>query len=301
MPGWNTLEAVARQDVAAVADDPEGRLRMREAFYAHYGFAAQLVASGQLAATDNDSRYGYGRSELDFLRWEIARGVLDPTRGSAWWRAVNLSFLLAGRLAELGHDAGLGPDGAPVPVQAWLEYMVAPSSRTWYRAHNTSIVAGYAECLVPAEAEPRSEQVFVNMVLYRLLYAQGIVEGFAFGPLGRFLADPELPSVDILVHLPDFYPRHYPLSTADVRHIMHRGHSLEEAATRCLDEVLIHPHLARLYQKAAGWTRSHVLPSWVVRGEPVYPSGSPRFPWLAQVGDWLARVRGGAALDASDS
>lgn len=291
MIDWRTLEAVARQDVAAVADDPAGRLAMREAFYTRYGFAAHLEATRGSAATAIDSRYGYGRSELDFLRWEISRGVLDPGRGSPWWRSVNLSFLLAGRLAELGYDAGLGSDGAPASVRAWLAYIAHPSSGSWYRAHNTSIIAGYADGLEQAAAEPRSEQIFVNMVLYRLLYAQGIVEGFAFGKLGEFLANPQLPSVDLLVHLPDFYPRHYPLTTEDLRHIMHRGHSLEEAATRCLDEVLIHPHLSRLYHKAADWNEAPELAAWVVRGEPVYPSGTPRHPWLAAAGDWLARWR----------
>jgi hypothetical protein len=291
MTAWDGLGARARRDVAAVADDPQGRLRLREAFYERFGFAAHLPAREGSATTSPDHRFGYGRSELDFLRWEIARGVLDPGRGSPWWRAVNFGFLYSGRLAELGHDAGLDRAGAPAAVRAWLDYFAAPSSRSWYRAHNTAIVAGYAECIGLARAERRTEQVFVNMVLYRLLYAQGMVEGVAFGQVGRFLADPELPSVNLLVHLPDFYPRHYPLSTADARHVMHRGHSLEEASTRCLDLVLIHPHLARLYHKAAEWTGYPVLTSWVVRGEPVYPSGAPRFPALAAVADRLRRGR----------
>lgn len=291
MTTWADLDALARRDVDAVADDPHGRLRLREAFYERFGFAAHLPAREASESGSSGHRFGYGRSELDFLRWEIARGVLDPARGSPWWRAVNLGFLHAGRLAELGHDAGLDRAGAPAPVRAWLEYFAAPSSRSWYRAHNTSIVAGYAECSGPAQAEPRTEQVFVNMVLYRLLYAQGMVEGAAFGPLGRFLADPELPSVDLLVHLPDFYPRHYPLSAADARHVLHRGHSLEEATTRCLDLVLIHPHLVRLYHMAAEWTGYPVLTSWIVRGEPVYPSGSARFPALAAAADWVRRRR----------
>ncbi len=294
MATWSTLETLARRDVASVADDPAGRLHMREAFYARFGFGAALVVGGQLAA-GGDSRFGFGRSELDFLRWEMARGVLDPVHGSPWWRAVNLEFLCASRLAELGHDAGLGPEGAPAAAQAWLHYIAAPSSLSWYRAHNTSIIAGYVARLELAANEPRSEQIFINMVLYRLLYAQGMVEGFAFGRLGTFLADPELPSVDLLVHLPDFYPRHYPLSTEDMRHVMHRGHSLEEAATRCLDEVLIHPQLTRLYQKAAGWDQTPALPAWVVRGEPVYPSGTPRHPWLAAMGDMVSRWRTSAA------
>jgi hypothetical protein len=298
MAGWRALAQQAKGDVEAVADDPAGRLRMREAFYLRFGHAAHLADSNHAGARAA-GRFGFGRSELDFMRWEIERGVLAPLGGSPWWRAVNLDFLCQGRLAELGHDAGLDPGGAPATVRAWLTYMREPSSRSWYRAHNSCIVSGYAACAEAAEREPRSEQIFVNMVLYRLLFAQSMVEGLALGELGRFMGDPELPSVDVLVHLPDFYPRHYPLSPADVRHVLHQGHSLEEAATRCLDQVLIHPHLVRLYRKAAEWNGTPVLARWVLRGEPVYPSGTPRFAWLAALGDAMARRRGPAARGPS--
>ena len=75
-----TPEECAKQAsilVNGVADDPQGRLRLREAFYAKYGF-------GEGA--------GFGTSELAFLRWEIGRGALNPGDGSPWWRAVNLDF-----------------------------------------------------------------------------------------------------------------------------------------------------------------------------------------------------------------
>jgi hypothetical protein len=294
---WSELSAKARRVTDAVADDPDGRLELRMAFYRRYGHAQDLIARNALKSSDRDSEFGYGRSELDFLRWEIRRGVLNPldgTRGSPgsrWWREVNLSFLYDGELAALGHEAGLGPDGAEEPVAFWLDYIRSAGEKRWYRAHNASIVAAYQQYLQVALGEQRPEQIFLNMVLYRLLYAQGMVEGAEFGLLGRFLGNPRLPSVDVLVDLPDFYPDHYPLSRADIRHIMHKGHSLEEAATRCLDEILISPHLVRLYREAARWDCAQFLERWVLNGEPVYPSLDRVHPMIARLLRWWRRFR----------
>lgn len=300
MTAWPELAAEAQRQVAAVADDPEGRLRLRMAFYRRFGDADGLRAAGRLRADLPDAEFGWGRSELDFLRWEIRRGVLNPrdgsrgAPGSPWWRAVNASFLVDGQLAALGHDAGLDPAGAPPPARAWLAYIGAPGEGSWYRAHNTSIVAGYDTARATAEVEARPEQIFVNMVLYRLLFAQGMVEGVEFAALGRFLADPELPSVDAMVHLPDFYPDHYPLSRADVRHVMHRGHGMEEATAICLDEVLIHPQLVRLYAAAARWNEAPELAQWVQAGEPVYPALGSASPLLRRLVRRVRRLSGRA-------
>jgi hypothetical protein len=278
MTTWEQLAAQARRVTEAVADEPDGRLELRMAFYRRFGCGPELIAHGAVKVTDPDSEFGYGRSELDFLRWEIRRGVLNPLNdsrgraGSRWWREVNLSFLYDGELAALGHEAGLDPAMVEAPVGYWMRYIRTPGESSWYRAHNASIASGYERHLAAARDERRPEQIFLNVVLYRLLYAQGMAEGVEFSGLGRFLDNPRLPSVDALVHLPDFYPDDYPLSRAAVRHVMHRGHSLEEAATICLDEVLIHPQLARLYREAARWNRAPFLERWVLRGEPVYPS-----------------------------
>lgn len=276
--GLAELERRARSVVDAVADDPDGRLELRMAFYRKYGRGKELQDTGRLDPRLPDAEFGFGRSELDFLRWEIRRGVLNPLDGSRggpgsrWWRDVDLAFLYFGQLAALIHEAGADPAEAPLPARRWLDYIEKPGEVSWYRAHNTSIVSGYENHRATGETEALGEQIFMNVVLYRLLYAQGMVEGVEFGLLGRLLADPVLPSVDALVHLPDFYPDHYPLSDQDIRHIENRGRSLEELGVWILDALFIHPQLARLYRHAAGWVDQPTLTGWVKDGRPVYPT-----------------------------
>jgi uncharacterized protein with NAD-binding domain and iron-sulfur cluster len=133
-------------------------------------------------------------------------------------------------------------------------------------------VSGYLDQVDAAKRENRPEQIFMNVVLYRLLYAQAMAEGAPMGlaELGEILADPGLPAVDVLVHLPDFYPRHYPLTQEDIKHIMDEGHSLEEDAAKFLDDVLILPHLSKLYH-----------PLIDVNGLPCWPS-TPRFEQIVE-------------------
>lgn len=265
------LERQARATVDGVADSPDGRLELRQSFYLKYGCADKL---------EMGDKYGYGRSELDFMGWEIRRGVLDPVKltgrgGSAWWRGVNGDFLYNGELGRLAHDAGLPSSSLPAPAARWVDFITDPSPRAWYRAHNTSIVHGYQDRKTEAEAERRAEQIFLNEVLYRLLYAQGLVEGVEMGKLGEILAHPGLPSVDVLVHLPDFYPNDYPLNRSDIKHVMHKGHGIQEWATRILDQILIHPHLTHLYEEASEWLTFKPLNGYVRLGEPVYPALNP--------------------------
>ena len=76
--GLEAAEEAARI-VAAVRDDPAGRIRL----------AADTYAFGR-----GGRRYRpYRRAVVAFMRWQQARGVLNPLdddiRGSRWWRAVN--------------------------------------------------------------------------------------------------------------------------------------------------------------------------------------------------------------------
>ncbi len=254
------VEAEVHALVEAVRDSPQGRLAMREAFYRIYGDAQGWPE-------------GYGTSELDFLSWEVSRGVLDPGSGSPWWSNVNLDFIyfsqLAGRLQELGLDS---PD-LPVPVQHWLEYFRKPSAISWYRAHNGSIVQSYLDYADLAARESAPEQAFLNIVLYRLLFAEALTEGHGdiVAEILRFLANPLSPSVDILIHVPDFYPDHYPLTESEIRDVMHRSLTLEGLAADFLDLVIIHPQLTHLYRESARWLRQPALESLVKDGQPVYP------------------------------
>jgi hypothetical protein len=274
---FSDLQEEARRSVEAVRDDPEGRYQLRARFYATHDYVA--VGSA-----------GYGNSELAFLRWEVDRGVLDPPdgpgrRGSPWWRAVNEALLYGGQLAALVQDAGLPAEAAPLPVQPWLAYFAERTPRAWYRAHNTSVVTGYLEHIDLARTESAAECAFLNIVLYRVLFAQAMVEGasFALGRFGELLADPDLPAVHELVRNPDFYPHDYPLTDADVRAVLHRGHHLGNLEEDLLDEALILPHLGELYARAADWLSIPTLSSWLRAGKPDYPGpavaiGSPPSP-----------------------
>ena len=278
------MRPLAAERVAAVRDDPEGRYRLRESFYQKYGFSS-------------DGGAGFGASELAFLRWEIERGVLNPLDhasrpGSRWWRDVNEDFLLASeRAVDVTDGLGSSADEGE-PVRLWLQYMGKPSRQSWYRAHNGSIAAGYLARVTAAADEGNAEQKFINMVLYRVLYAQALVEGEAPGwlyaiirklfghatlmaKLESLIADPCGPSVDVLVHLPDFYPRHYPLSDSDIQHILDKSHGPEQDAVDLMDHVLISPYLSKLYRMAAGWLDTPKLCDLVRNGRPCYPGHVP--------------------------
>jgi uncharacterized protein with NAD-binding domain and iron-sulfur cluster len=262
-----SLEKEAALAVARVRNDPRGRLALRERFY-------QRCDSHPLGGP------GFGRSELDFMRWEIARGVLAPPEagGSPWWRAVNERLLYHAELAALIHEqlpdavSGIGA------VRFWLDFIRRPSATGWYRAHNASIVVGYLDAVHLAHAEPWSERIWVNVVLYRLLYAQGLVEGVVLGELGQVLSDPMGPSVDVLVHIPAFYPDKYPLSRHELQTLLQRSHRFLPELAADFDNLLVLPELARLYAEAAGWLGQPGLELLLSDGKPNYPWGNGGAP-----------------------
>jgi hypothetical protein len=247
----------------AASKTPWARYALREAFYRKYGDG------------DDEADFGYGNSELAFLRWEIARGVLAPLDaprpGSSWWRNVNFEILYDAELAALIHETGA--DFAPPPgARRWLDYIRAPSERSWYVAHNGSIVTGYLKQVAAARAEQDGEQAFMNVVLYRVLYAEAMVAGATWlGLLGELIADPELPAVDLIVDVHKFYPQHYPLTRDDVRAIKGRGDGILDLAVRLFDEALILPVANRIYHHAAESLAIPELTSLVRDGRPCYP------------------------------
>ncbi len=266
MTSLDHLRHQTRNEVHAVANDPQGRYQLRVVFYQNYGF-------GHL------NRAGYGESELDFLQWEIKRGVLNPLDhpqqpGSPWWRDVNLGFLYWAQLAGKIVAANLAdPSGVGHQVQLWLDYIHQPSARSWYRAHNGSIIQGYLDCLAQAHQEDIHEQFFINQVLYRVCFAECMELG---GPLRKLAANPKFLSVDAMVHMHDFYPIHYPLTPKDVKHIQGQGHGLEEWMVRLMDNTIVLPHITEIYRAVAQETGSPGLMRCLTNGAPSYPNlGEP--------------------------
>lgn len=238
---------------------PEERLKLRKAFYSKYGHS-------------KNGGYGYGNSELAFLSWEINRGVLNAleqtAKGSRWWRKVNSAFLIYSEWAGACYAEDPDYESDDHRVNMWLEFLRYPTEQTWYRAHNCSIVTGYLLALEEAHLEEKAERIFMNEVLYRLLFAQSMVECPDWIP--ELLADPRLPSVDLLVHMDHFYPDHYPLTPEDIRHVMHKGYDLEEEAVKIMDEVIILPHITKMYQEASQWLGIPELKEFISDGKAVY-------------------------------
>jgi hypothetical protein len=156
--------ALAAAQVAAVRDDPAARLAlMARVFRGPTGRAPRHLP--------------FWRAALSFMRGQARRGVLNPLEasppGSVWWRAVNERLLRDGceTVALLG---GLAGEPSSQAVRLWLEFGARPTGRNWYRAHNTSIVAGYLEHRNLAEAESAPERFFMNVALLRVLYAHAL-------------------------------------------------------------------------------------------------------------------------------
>ncbi|GAA4271545.1 hypothetical protein U6A24_13240 [Aquimarina gracilis] len=257
------LQKKAKAIVDNVSDDPKGRYQLRYEFYKKYG---DPFAKG------ND---GLGNSELAFIEWEIKRGTLNPMDsdhpGSLWWRKVNSHFLYVATLAQLIKESGEAFLDLPVPVNFWLQYIDTPNECSWYRAHNSSIISGYAVADKLAYKETIYEQYFMNIVLYRLLFAQSMVEGVSFGILGKLFANPRGCAVAIITEVSAFYPDHYPMSKKDIKYVTHRARNFMGLIEDIFDKVLILPHLDRLYTEAAKWNSSPVVLNYAKNNKPTYP------------------------------
>jgi hypothetical protein len=238
----------ARRDFESVEDDPAARLEFARRFY--------------LESPDGVV-HGFGASELAFMEWEIRRGVLDrrhatATPGSPWWRAVNGRLLLDAQEAFIlrggaNGDARAGETKGSNPgVAAWLRFLDGPSPPGWYRAHNTSICLGYLDTAGLARRESGHEQKLMNIVLYRVLFTQAVVDRqpWTFGRLtGRFspLFDPESGLVSKVVKDRSLYPCSYPLDRADCDRLDRRLNHLGDVFPSVVDLAFIRTRLHRLY------------------------------------------------------
>src|SRR3954471_3309004 len=146
---------LARAQVAAVSDDPRGRLG--------------LITRTYHGPTGRAPRHlPFRRAALSFMRWQVRRGVLNPLDGSppgsSWWRKMNERLLQDGCEA-VALTGGLDGTPSSPAVGLWLDFIETPRARNWYRAHNASIVSGYLECRDRADTESLPERFFMNVVL----------------------------------------------------------------------------------------------------------------------------------------
>ena len=263
MNNLKILEDQAKRIVRGVSNYPQKRYQLRYKFYKKYG---KSISKG---------KEGLGNSELAFIDWEIKRGTLNPLNnlqpGSPWWRKVNSHFLYLATLAQLIHESGQTFEEVPVPVQFWLDFINMPNEVSWYKAHNSSIISGYVIADSLAFEENIYEQYFMNIVLYRVLYAQSMVEGVSFGILGKIFANPRGSAVSIITDIEAFYPSHYPLSKEDMKYVTHHAHNLMGLIEDIFDKIFILPHLNELYTEATRWNSTEVLKKFVKNNLPIYP------------------------------
>jgi hypothetical protein len=273
--------AAARAQVAAVRNDPSGRLALIERTY--HGPTGRAP-----------THLPFRRAALSFMRWQAHRGVLNPLDGSPpgspWWRAINERLLLDGcESVELVGGANGSPSSST--VRLWLAFIEEPTARNWYRAHNASIVRAYLENRSIAETESKPERFFMNVALGRVLYAHALVAAprlalGRFAPLGRVLGDPRLGMAGAFLSLGRVLPDRYPLAE-DVEDYIEGEHRLG----RLLDYAVIVPRTQRVYEWSAGELREPGLLELVRDGSPIYAwRYEDRHVWRAPEMPLVARV-----------
>jgi hypothetical protein len=275
----------ASEQVAAVRDDPAARLALlSDVFSGPTGHAPRHLP--------------FRRAALSFMRWQMRRGVLEPLDasppGSRWWRAVNERLLRDGceAVSLLG---GLDGEPSSEAVRLWLQFAEEPTGRNWYRAHNSSIVAGYLEQHSVAEAESQPERFFMNVALVRVFYAHALVGEprlalGRFAPLGRLLGDPRLGMAGAFLSLRRVLPRRYPLDQDVASYLAD-----EQRLGRMLDYAVIVPRLQRLYEWSAVELGEPRVLELIREGSPVYAWPYEerdvwRTPEMPRTGRLLARA-----------
>lgn len=270
--------------VAAVRDDAEARIRL---------------AADTYLATGGRRLRPYAAEVVDFMGWQRARGVLDARDGSPWWRAVNEDLLRDTLEASLiVRDGGVATRPA---VQRWVRFFEAPSAKSWYLAHNGSVVEGYLAHRDLALAEGVVERFFMNVVLVRVLYAQALVcDGrLALGRLAflaRLIGHPRARGPQLLLSLTNVLPAQYPIAEPldwiiDVEH----------PVGRVLDRAVIATRTHALYASAAHALDEPRLLDLVDRGTPGYAwPAALRSVWTRLVSpqksvSWASSGRLGAA------
>jgi hypothetical protein len=252
--------AFAAARIAAVRDDPAGRLALARSIYDD-------------PAGRRSQRPRFRRAALAFTRWMAARGVLNPLHGtrpgSRWWRAMN-ERLLRDSCEAFGLASGRPGSPSTATVEHWTAFIVRPTAQGWYCAHNSSIVAAYLEHRGLAAQENRVERFFLNVVLARVLYAHALVAAprLALGrlaPGGPVLGDPRRGTVDIFLAMGRVLPDDYPAGGELDDYLQ-----LEHRFGRILDYGVIQPRLRPLYDWSARELGQPELADLLVDGGPGY-------------------------------
>jgi hypothetical protein len=268
-----TAERDAALMVAEVRDDPEGRIRLAADSYVLHGRRRR--------------HRPYRRAVVAFMRWQQARGVLNATHagraGSPWWRAVNEDLLRDTVEAKLLVEHGGGVPSRPT-VARWVSFFAAPSARSWYLAHNASVVAGYLAHRGLAELEAPAERFFMNVVLVRVLFAHALVldANLALGRLsflGRVIGHPRLRGPQTLLALNNVLPERYPVLEPKVERLVAAEHRLG----RMLDYGVIAGRVEAIYSSSAQALDEPGLLELVQDGAPSYAwPGEQRHVWMPQ-------------------
>lgn len=252
--------ASARSAVEQVRDDPPARLALLRRLY-------------ELPPRVDRGYLPYRRAASAFIGWQLRRGLLNPPGhphpGSPWWRALN-EGLISDTAEARALAFGLPGEPSGPGVAAHLEFIRRPTARTWYRAHNVSIVEGYVANETLGAQENRVERFFMNVVLVRVLYAHALVAApkLAMGwlaPIARAVGDPRVGMTGIFLSLSRILPDRYPLGD-DVDFYV----AVEHRFGHLLDVGFIQPRITELYRWSADVLDVPALRDFLDGGTPVY-------------------------------
>lgn len=252
-----TAEAWAVAQVERVRDDPQARMSLLAQTYDRLCGGAPR----------------FQRAALSFMRWQAVRGVLRPPAGdqpgSPWWRAVNERLLRDGCEAVARRD-GRGGEPSSRSIELWKAFIEAPTPRTWYRAHNATIVAAYLDDRDLADAESKPERFFLNVALLRVLYVHALVAAPSLalgrlGVVGPIVGDPRRGTVDAYLSLGRVLPDRYPLR-GELETYLADEHGLG----RAVDYGVIAPRIQALYAWSAEVLGQPALLDLARDGNPVY-------------------------------
>lgn len=119
----------------------------------------------------------------------------------------------------MARAGGLPGEAPSQTIEHWMSFIATPTARTWYRAHNATVVSAYRENRDLAELESMAERFFCNVALLRVLYAHALVAAprlslGRFAVLGPVLGDPRLGMAGAFLSLRRVLRDRYPLDDA---------------------------------------------------------------------------------------